>query len=144
VFGKDTWSWSYKTHTVTLPADATNESDQPTNRQTVGVYPASDHNAVAGALQICNISILCRANVWPLLVFVKQTRRFRGTFVAQEPIRRLFRTDDGVAAIAPRNSRHSIFDSVRALKIAWPEISLSDRIEQSAVGLRMLICSDDS
>ncbi len=53
------------------------KSDQATNRQTVGVYPASDHNAVAGALQICNISILGRTDAWRLLVFVKPMRGFK-------------------------------------------------------------------
>jgi hypothetical protein len=35
------------------------ESDQPTSRQIMEVYSASDHSTVAEALQICNISILC-------------------------------------------------------------------------------------
>ena len=58
------------------------ESDQPTTRQTVRVYPASDHNIIAGALQICNILISCRTYRWQLLVFVKSMRWFQGTFVA--------------------------------------------------------------
>lgn len=79
------------------------DSDQTTNRQTLEVYPASDHNIVAGALQICNISILGRTNAWRLLVFVKAMRWFQGTFVVQKPVRRLSPSDSGRAAITPRD-----------------------------------------
>ncbi len=79
------------------------ESDQPTNRQTMGVYPISHHNIVAAALQICNILISCRSYGWKLLVLVKPMRWFQGTFVAQEPACLFPPTDSRVTAITPRD-----------------------------------------
>ena len=79
------------------------ESVQPTKRQTVGFYSVSDHSAIAGALQICNILISCRTYGWRLLVFVKPMRWFQRIFVAQEPARLLSPTDSGVTALMPRD-----------------------------------------
>jgi hypothetical protein len=79
------------------------ESVQPTKRQTVEVYSVSDHSAIAGALQICNISISCCTNGWRLLVLVKPMRWFQRIFVSREPARLLSPTDSGVTAITPRD-----------------------------------------